>query len=105
VTRVSKYALAVAFGATNIILFGQTFTSGVANHVVPNAGFTPGEVALVSLGPIEAVVLGLALVASWRSDQRIGPTRVLCCTLGGECALNWAIFILGGGLLLLTLGI
>jgi hypothetical protein len=89
----------------NIALFGQTFISAVGYHVTADAGLTPGQVALVSLGPVELAILVLAVVTSWRSDNGSGPTRILCWTLGGECALNWAIFILGGGLFLLFLGL
>ena len=105
VIRLTKYAAAIAFGVMNIVLFGQTFISAVDYHVRAGAGLTPGQVALVSLGPVELVILAVATVVSWRSHDGIGPTRVLCWTLGGECALNWAIFILGGGLFLLLLGI
>lgn len=103
--RVAKYVAAIAFGAMNIVVFGQTFISGVGYHVKPGAALTPGQVALVSLGPVELVVLVVAIVGSWRSDNGFGPNRVLCWTLGGECLLNWAIFILGGGLFLLFLGL
>jgi hypothetical protein len=105
VIRLTKYAVAIACGIINIVLFGQTFISVVGYHLQAGAGLTPGQVALVSLGPVELVILAVATVASWRSDNGIGPTRVLCWTLGGECTLNWAIFILGGGLFLLFLGI
>jgi hypothetical protein len=100
-----KYATAIAFGVIDIVLFGQTFVAAVGYHVRAGAGLTPGQVALVSLGPVELVILSVATVVSWRSDNGIGPTGVLCWTLGGECILNWAIFVLGGGLFLLLLGI
>lgn len=105
VVRVLKYAVAIAFGTLNVVFFGQTFISAVGWHLRPGSGLTAGQVALVSLAPVECVILGVAAVLSWRSDCGVGPTRVLCLTLGGECALNWAIFILGGGLALLTLGL
>jgi hypothetical protein len=95
----------MAFGTLNVVLFGQTFISAVGWHTRPGSPLTAGQVALVSLAPVEFVILGVAAVLSWRSDRGVGPTRVLCLTLGGECALNWAIFILGGGLALLTLGL
>jgi hypothetical protein len=79
--------------------------SAVAYHNSVSPGFTPGRIALISLGPVEFVLLAVVLVASLRSDHHVGPTKLLCLTLGGECALNWSIFILGGGLALVTLGI
>lgn len=101
----AKYVVAFAFGLANIVLFSETFISAVAYHSSVSPGITPGRIALVGIGPAEFIVLGIALAASWGSDWRSGPTRVLCCTLGGECALNWVIVILGGGLALITLGI
>lgn len=105
VIRALKYAGAIVLGTINVVLFGQTFVSAVGWHIRPGTGLTPGQVALVSVAPLEYLVLCLAVVSSWRSDNGTGPTRQLCWTLGGECALNWAIFILGGGLVFLSLGI
>ena len=67
--RLTKYAAAIAFGVINIILFGQTFISAVGYHVTAGAALTPGQIALVSLGPVELVLLAIATVLSWRSDK------------------------------------
>jgi hypothetical protein len=103
--RFAKYLLALLFGMTNIMLFSQTFISAVDYHNRLSPGITPGRIALISLGPVEFVLLAVAIAASWRSDRLARPTRLVCLTLGGECALNWTIFIVGGGLALITLGI